>query len=122
MESCGISYTLTKIFDAGAANKGNNPFKPFRPYGQNNGTNNAGAGGAAGGGGGWGNQNNELVLMLDPAFDQLLQYGECEELASRHLPVSPEMRQILHAEQRKYSIQLKVHHLTMKSSPHMFQC
>lgn len=109
MESCGISYTLTKIFDAGAGTKGNNPFKPFRPYGQSNanGGNNS-AGGASGSGGAWGNQSNELVLMLDPAFDQLLQYGECEELASRHLPVSAEMRQILHAEQRKYSIQLKV--------------
>lgn len=119
MESCGLSYTLTKVFDSGPStsygnsNKGagwtgsgkhgNSPFQP-RPYG--NSANNGNSGSYP--------QTSELVLMLDPAFDKLLQYGaagsptECEELASRQVPVSPEMRQILQAEQRKYSIQIKV--------------
>jgi hypothetical protein len=84
MESCGISYLLGKAVEVEKKPEGG--YKPFVPYGQ---------------------QNN-LVLKLDPAFEQLLEYPECEELALRHRQVSQEMRQLLHTEQRKLSIQLKV--------------
>jgi hypothetical protein len=53
-------------------------------------------------------QEATMTLQLDPAFDQLLQYTECEALDVRHFPVSQDMRQLLYTEQRKYAIQLKV--------------
>lgn len=81
MESCGVSYVLSKTIDADTRNK--QPFNPYQP-------------------------SVASVLKLDPAFDQLLDFGECEELASRHPVVTQEMRQLLHTEQRKLSIQLKV--------------
>jgi hypothetical protein len=85
MESCGISYVLSKTIDADTRNKPADGFKPFNPY-----------------------QPSVMLLKLDPAFDQLLDYTACEELASRHGVVSQEMRQLLQTEQRKLSIQLKV--------------
>jgi hypothetical protein len=85
MESCGTSYVLSKTIDADTRNKAADGFKPFNPY-----------------------QPSVMLLKLDPAFDQLLDYTACEELASRHGVVSQEMRQVLQTEQRKLAIQLKV--------------
>ena len=85
MESCGVTYTLTKLFDADFRNK-KDKFQPFNPH----------------------NQQSSSMMKLDPDFEQLLDYPLCEELALRHRVVSQEMRQLLHTEQRKYSIQLKV--------------
>lgn len=86
MESCGISYVLSKTIDADSRHSKKDGFKPFNPY----------------------QSGNTMLLKLDPAIDQLLEYSECDELASRHTPVSQEMRQLLQTEQRKLSIQIKV--------------
>ena len=85
MESCGLSYSFTKVIEATDTDKYGKKTS-FVPY----------------------NREPVMMLKLDPAFDQLLLYSECEDLEHRHRAVCPEMRQVIYGEQRKYSIQLKV--------------
>ena len=107
MEHCGLSYILGKVIDA------NEPVNKFSNSSFKNNHNNGNKFGSPStstysSNFNSYNNNQDLVLKLDPAFDQLLLYPECEELVHRRAPVSAEMRQILYTEQRKYSIQLKV--------------
>jgi len=51
----------------------------------------------------------QYMLVLEPAIHQLVEYTDCEELNNnRHVVMSQELRQLINAELRKYSIVTKV--------------
>ena len=51
---------------------------------------------------------NQYMLVLEPAIHQLLEYTDCDELSNRHVVMSQELRQLINAELRKFSIIAKV--------------
>ena len=51
---------------------------------------------------------NQYMLVLEPAIHQLLEYTDCDELSNRHVVMSQELRQLINAELRKFSIVAKV--------------
>lgn len=105
-----MSYTLSKVIGAEPAKYNNNNSNSHSKFNNanTNSTNSYNTDNTSSKFTPYNNNPTDVILKLDPAFDELLAYPECEELVGRHVPVVPEMRQVLYAEQRKYSIQIKV--------------
>jgi len=120
MEGCGVSYTLSKVIEAEPTKYNNNnsnshsqynnntSAKPYTSNSTNTNTSHTNSYNNTSKFTPYNNNTTDVILKLDPAFDELLVYPECEELVGRHIPVVPEMRQVLYTEQRKHSIQIKV--------------
>ena len=106
MESCNLVFTPTTEDAESAFNSGPN--------------HNSSGKGRRKGGYGSNNKNksdnyalllsDRLTYVLDPAIELLVSYSPtlCEELGRRHIPIIPELKEIIYTEQRKYSISLKV--------------
>ncbi len=107
MESYGLAYSLTAVWKAG----GKSDAPKFQHKGRYNASRSDGqkAPYTPGFRPQHGEDEGGAALQLDPAIDELVAYSLTDaELGGRHAVLSPELRHLIHTEQRKLSILIQV--------------